>query len=159
MIVVKLLGGMGNQFFQRAYGFALECRGYEVAFDKSALVEGTHREYSLEEYFDLQFKEPIGRIIYEKSLRFDPQMLEPPYEATMVGYWQSEKYFEAQSDRIRSKFNHHWMQKPLQSPAKEIGAEICESNSVFIHVRRQDYVNLQHFTGCPAWTTTPPPWN
>ena len=150
MIVVKLLGGLGNQLFQRAYGLALESRGYDVAFDTSALVEGTHREYSLEEYFDLQLKSPVGQTIYEKSLRFDPQMLVPPDDSTLVGYWQSEKYVGDQADCLRHKFNRHWMFKPLQPHAKEINAEIYKSNSVFIHVRRQDYVSLQHFHGMPT---------
>ncbi len=50
MITVKLLGGLGNQMFQAAYALALESKGYAVHLDRSALVEGTHREYSLD-YF------------------------------------------------------------------------------------------------------------
>ena len=56
MIVVSLLGGLGNQLFQWAYGQALISRGYEVNFNRNSLVEYTHREYSLEEYFDLEMK-------------------------------------------------------------------------------------------------------
>lgn len=150
MIVVRLLGGMGNQLFQRAYGMALSARGYEVSFDKSALIEGTHREYSLEEYFDLPLKDSIGQCIYEKSLAFDVDKLYPADNTTLVGYWQSEKYFIEQADRLRSRFNNHWMHKPLQPLEKEVWGEIYKSNSVFMHVRRQDYVGLQHFHGMPT---------
>lgn len=150
MIVLKLLGGLGNQLFCCAFGLALTRLGYEVAFDKSELVEGTHREYSLGEYFDLEFKEISDHVIYEKSLRFDSQMLEPPDGSTLVGYWQSEAYVGDQADWLRNRFNAYWMAKPLLSPADEIYQEIYKSNSVFIHVRRQDYVGLQHFHGMPT---------
>jgi hypothetical protein len=150
MIVIKLLGGLGNQLFQRAYGFALSSRGYHVAFDRSGLIEGTHREYSLEEYADLEFKEPLVKHVYEKSLRFDSAMVWPADNTTLVGYWQSEKYFEDQADRLRSRFNSLWMAKPVPFHKKEIAEEIYRSNSVFVHVRRQDYVGLQHFHGMPS---------
>ena len=35
MIIVKVLGGLGNQMFQYAYAKALEIRGFDVKLDLS----------------------------------------------------------------------------------------------------------------------------
>lgn len=150
MIVIKLLGGLGNQLFAWAYGQALQSRGYEVAFNRDALVEGTHREYSLGEYFDLPNHPVTDRIVTEKSMMFDPAYLDPPDGSTIVGYFQTEKYFKSLADQIRYGFNFHWMKKRLTGVAAEISNQIYLSNSIFMHVRRQDYVGLQHYHGLPT---------
>src|ERR1700686_2310415 len=93
MITVRLLGGLGNTLFQYAYGLALREMGYEVQYDRSSLVEGTHREYSLG-YFGIEAAtERSGPFFYESSLRYNKANLSPVDPSTMVGYWQSEKYF------------------------------------------------------------------
>jgi hypothetical protein len=150
MIVVSLLGGLGNQLFQWAYGQALISRGYEVNFNRNSLVEYTHREYSLGEYFDLPNCPVIDNFMTEKCMKFDPAFLAPPENTTVVGYFQTEKYFENLATQIRYGFNFHWMKKRLTGVAAEISKEIYQSNSVFLHVRRQDYVGLQHFHGMPT---------
>ena len=150
MIVIKLLGGLCNQLFQWAYGQALQARGYEVAFNRDALVEGTYREYSLGEYFDLPNHPVTGSTVTEKSLMFNPEYLDPPDGSTVCGYFQNEKYFRSLSDQIRHGFNFHWMKNRLTGTAAEISNQIYLSNSVFMHVRRQDYIGLQHFHGMPT---------
>jgi hypothetical protein len=148
MIVIRLLGGLGNTLFQRAYGLALETRGYEVAFDKSALVEGTHREYSLGA-FDVPVifakPSPYGKTFYERSLRFDQKMLDLPDDCTVVGYFQTEKYFSYMQTSVREHFN---ITCTVSQHALDI-RQSMNSNSVFLHVRRQDYVGLQHYHGMP----------
>src|SRR6202030_3632130 len=42
---------------------------------------------------------------------------------------------------------YRWMTEPLNERAGEIEKEIFSSQSVFMHIRRQDYVGLQHFHG------------
>jgi len=88
MIVVKLLGGLGNQLFQWAYGQALQSRGYEIAFNRDALVEGTHREYSLGEYFDLPNHSVTDQVITEKSMMFDPSYLDPRMAVRLWGIFR-----------------------------------------------------------------------
>src|SRR5579859_774010 len=136
MITVKLLGGLGNQMFQAAYALALEERGYQVQLDKSSLIAGTHREYSLG-YFGIKAGSESGaRQVYETGMRYNPSYLEPTEDVTMVGYWQSEKYFENMADKIRKKF--------------DLGFRVQYANTIALHVRRKDYVNLQHFHGMPS---------
>lgn len=133
-VTVKLLGGLGNQMFQLAFGRALESRGYEVGYNADALVEGTHREYSLGRFADLSFGSLEGPTISEKDATFDIESLSPPNPSTMLGYWQSEKYFQNIKEDIRRLFSSE-PPRPLQP------------NTIAVHVRRQDYVNLQHFHG------------
>jgi len=151
MIVVKLLGGMGNQLFQWAFGQALRHRGNHVAYAKNSLIENTHREYSLG-FLDpfLPLSLPKGDLVREKSHIFDPDLLWVRDGVTVEAYAQSEQYFQEISHDIRSKFNYVWMQNPLTGYAREIEQEIYKSRSVFIHVRRKDYVTLQNYHGMPG---------
>lgn len=149
MIVVKLLGGMGNQLFQYVYGQALAHRGYDVAYSRDSLIEGTHREYSLG-FLNPFLSSPKGELVREKSHIFDPDMLWVPDHTTVEGYFQCERYFQEIAHDIRSKFQHVWQQNPLFGYAGELEQEIWGSRSVFLHVRRKDYVTLQNYHGLPG---------
>lgn len=150
-VVVRLKGGMCNTIFQWAYGRALSHRGRDVFYDRSSLIEGTHREYSLG-FLDpfLPVTLPKGELVREKSHIFDPEMLWVRDHTTVEGYFQSEQYFQEISYDIRCKFNHTWMQNPLTGYAQEVWQEIYKSRSVFIHVRRKDYVTLLNYHGLPG---------
>jgi hypothetical protein len=140
MITVRLLGGLGNQLFQAAFAMSLQDRGYHVQLDRSYLIEGTHREYSLG-YFGilsagLKAKgKTVGKDVYENGLRYNPSYLYPEDPCTMIGYWQSEAYFTKIQDKVRAAFKF-----PERSRLPYIAA----------HVRRQDYVGLEHFHGMPG---------
>lgn len=151
MVTVKLLGGLGNQLFQFAYGLALKAKGYEVQFDKDALIERTHREYSLDG-FDVRLGDEGGPRITEQSLKFNSEYLRPKDSATMVGYWQTEKYFEDIAPQVRQSIETGLRSK-LNRPTSEfyiLREAITRYESIGVHVRRQDYVNLQAFHGMPT---------
>ena len=65
-------------------------------------------------------------------------MLQPPPTCTIVGYWQSEKYFADIADIVRKTFA---LTRPLLHHP---------SPSIALHVRRQDYTVLQNFHGLPS---------
>lgn len=146
MIIVRLLGGMGNQLFQYAYGQALRHRGHDVAYSRESLIEGTHREYSLD-FLSPFLSPPKGELVREKSHIFDPEMLWVPDHTTVEGYFQCEQYFQEVAHDIRSRFYHIWDQNPLTGYAFEVQQEVFSHNSVSIHVRRKDYVALQNYHG------------
>ena len=140
MITILLRGGLGNQLFQRAYGLALEHRGYQVVFNKSLLIEGTHREYSLGIFGDLKMGEVQNPVICEldDNILYKPDMLRPPDSRSIVGNWQSEKYFADIADKVRKAFIFPRPMLRHNSP------------TIALHIRRQDYVGLQHFHGLPT---------
>lgn len=149
MITVKLLGGLGNQMFQRAFGIALEARGYEVEYNKTALIPGTHREYSLDGFRGtVKLNErAFPNNIYEDGMRFNPAMLSPEDGGMMVGYWQTERYFEGVEEQVRNAFVPR---APFSDYAYSILQDIKRGDSLSLHVRRQDYVGLEHFHGMPT---------
>lgn len=149
MITIRLLGGLGNQMFQYAYGLSLKAKGYDVAYDRSHLVPGTHREYSLDG-FDMPVDlAPVTwqPIIYEAGLRYSELYANPPETCTLVGYWQSEQYFKNAIPQVLQAFKF----KSLSPYALGLLEEIKQAcgEPTFLHVRRKDYVDLQHFHGMP----------
>lgn len=154
-VTVKLMGGLGNQLFQRAFGDSLCSRCYNVRYDKSALIEGTHREYSLGYFGDpissdrQDFVVGAPPFVIEKSLAFDESYLEPPDGSTLVGYWQNEKYI---SPEFRSFFMDIWNRSSMTGVAQRYWKEgiYPNANTVSLHVRRKDYLELQHFHGMPS---------
>ena len=53
------------------------------------------------------------------------------------GYWQSERYFGDNADKIRAEFT---FKIPFSKTNNEIAAHILQLNAISLHVRRGDYV-------------------
>ena len=137
MVVVKLCGGTGNQFFQYAFGKALKAIGNEVRFDRSYFDTDTSRAYTLDRWnTDVPLSAPRGETITEGTLLYRPEILKKyNQDVTLSGYWQCEKYFKDIVPQIRQDFTlRHWPSEKSQIVANKI----CNSNSVFLHVRRTD---------------------
>lgn len=148
MVTIKLMGGLGNTLFQWALGRTLQAKGRDVYYDTTAYQNNAHRQYWLAPFDDLRFNnEPNRDEIYEGSHVFNPDFLTPREGSKLIGYWQSEQYFSHIADELRGHINYHWMNNPLTGYAREIEKDICRNESVFLHVRRQDYVGLQHYHG------------
>src|SRR5467141_2669942 len=129
MIVVRLSGGLGNQMFQFAAGYALSLRlGVECRVDVSAF-QRTNRRYELGCFAgapnitkdsDLPLASRLARwgitgsvavkrgsmlrrthIFQEKSaFVFDREFLSSGHNSYIVGYFQSETYIESASGDI-----------------------------------------------------------
>jgi len=139
MIVVKLMGGMGNQLFQYAFGRSMEARGREVYFDRDPVDHDPKRNYCLNKFgLNIQFSRPIGHTFREKNTYFDPGVFSLD-NCTFDGYWQSEKYFECVAPFLRKELTKAHIFS-------------IEENSAFVHVRRGDNVydsKSVAFHGCP----------
>ena len=143
MITVRLMGGLGNQMFQAAFGMALQARGKNVQLDKTMLTE-PNREYALEFFKVFPLGLPEEPYIREIGVPFNKGMLQSPDPSTLVGYWQSEKYFTDIASEVRRVFST----TPDQSRiSQDYAQQIHRSISIAVHVRRQDYVGLQHYHG------------
>lgn len=77
-------------------------------------------------------------VIQEKTVDFDPEILQISNSAYLSGYWQSEKYFKDIEDIIRKEFT---VITPPESKNIKIANEIREAEAVSIHVRRGDYIS------------------
>jgi hypothetical protein len=141
---VKLMGGLGNQMFQYAFGLSLsKAIGAYLLFDRSYFDVAPQHQYSLDGFglrlnFDLRDVRPSRSTVYvEQGLPYDPRTLSAPANTSFIGYWQTERYFDV--DAVRKAFGTVVGNPVAATSAMEkvIGNE---PNSTFIHVRRGDYL-------------------
>ena len=63
MVIVKIIGGLGNQMFQYAYAKALQQKGYEVKIDISAFeTYKLHGGYQLDKY-NIDLANNLGNLV------------------------------------------------------------------------------------------------
>jgi hypothetical protein len=164
MVIVQIIGGLGNQMFQYAFYKSLQDKGIKVYADLSDFEQYTlHNGYELERIFNLKVKKPskfllnlfrpnqskwifrkLKRILnLKKAYRVEEN--EFCFDASFLsnknhyysGYWQSEGYFLNIADKIRYDF------KFPEIPGTEnqtVLQQIINTESVAIHVRRGDYL-------------------
>ncbi|MFA5531524.1 MAG: alpha-1,2-fucosyltransferase [Thiohalomonadaceae bacterium] len=76
-------------------------------------------------------------VVQERSVDFDPEILEVSSSTYLIGYWQSEKYFKEIEEIIRNEFT---VITPPDPENARIAYEIKETEAICIHVRRGDYI-------------------
>jgi hypothetical protein len=168
MIISQLSGGLGNQLFQYAYGysralelgveFKIDLSFYETyewhtfslnPFNISAKIANTE-EISFIKSLDHRFQNKIMRklnlvnphCINEKNLLFNPKYLSINKQSYVTGYWQSEKYF---LDNLKNIFNEFSIKiLPTKKNQELINDIISEKESVSLHIRRGNYVDIEH---------------
>lgn len=153
-----LAGGLGNQMFQYAAGRALSLRrACPLQLDVSLLARPSHvtsRPYQLDGFIlDAELVSSYRHAGIERlralmglappvwrhtAFRFDPTVLDLPGYVRLLGFWQSEKYFEDCADVIRGDFA---FREPPRGENAAVADEISASNAVSVHVRRGDYVS------------------
>lgn len=139
------LGRLGNQMFQYASlrGIAAR-RGYDFGIPPSDF-NNEWSSHQLFEVFDLPFlpKQNIkyldmgqAPVVQEKHFHFDEVLLNQcPNDVSLLGYFQSEKYFKHIEDSIKEDFT---FRSHILEPCKEIFESF--DNPVSLHVRRTDYL-------------------
>lgn len=167
MIVVKLMGGLGNQMFQYACGRALAIKhGVELKLDHSFLEDRkrgdkfTYRDYELnafgidrkasqEELNKIKFMSKLANVF---GVPWGYKVIEEnnPYEATtkfpnysnlyLSGYFQSEAYFLTIEQTVRDDFTFVQPKNEYQYLIDHIGRL---ANPVGLLIRRDDYVSLK----------------
>ncbi|QTD37470.1 alpha-1,2-fucosyltransferase [Polaribacter batillariae] len=150
MIIVRILGGLGNQMFQYAYAKALEQQGCTVKLDVSAFKKyKLHGGYHLDKYkIDLKyasnFTNLMSKITFfqhkkEKSLLFDASLKSLKGNKYVKGYFQTEKYFSEIRTILLEQFT---IIDELSTSTKNYKKQILEANtSCSLHIRRGDYVS------------------
>lgn len=165
LIILQLIGGLGNQMFQYAFAKALFNHGYDIKLDISAFeTYHLHGGFGLDHYdisipiaskeevapckmnfftkLKRKLKIPNKKILEEKTLRFQNDLLSPPDSTYIHGYFQSEKYFKEIRADIIQDFT---LTTPLSLYSESIKEKVQGSiNSASIHIRRGDYVSNAH---------------
>lgn len=148
MITTRLVGGLGNQLFQWACGRNLQkLYGHKLQYDDH--IELSNRKRDIYRFMKLNLENPdlvkdtgdysqfvrvVDSFSYDNFKSIDFSDLSTIYY--LDGYWQGEKYFQEVADQVRYEL------QPSQDFIEEY--KIPE-DSLSIHVRRTDYLNLQDY--------------
>lgn len=156
MIIVKFMGGMGNQMFQYAFAKSIsDSYGIELRLDKSFLQRRdlapnfVYRDYDLD-IFNITAIEDVKTTDYvqinEPHFHYSQQvsdsiknLISLKKNILLNGYWQSPKYFKNKDELIKKEFcfKNKINQKEKYS---NLLSDIQSSESVMINVRRTDYL-------------------
>lgn len=163
-VYVRLLGGLGNQLFQYSMGRALaDAKQTELVLDpRFILRKGSMSGLPLDEFAiraryltDLEtayFKEPIWKLsralrrqinpwlgyYHETKHSFDAAVSTQTNKIMLSGFWQSERYFVNQGDKLRRDLV---LKNPLPPEAAQMAAKMQRGVSLAMHVRRGDYLS------------------
>jgi hypothetical protein len=170
MIVVKLMGGFGNQLFQYAAGRALAlARSEDLLLDLSFLNADPRGAYT-KRAFELDQVKYIAQLATENDLKnfavsgfldralnkaglkshkvfnetqmsYSPAFEKLPKNVLLNGYWQSEKYFSKIRKELLLEISPLY---EFTDNGKALIQKISNGKSVSVHVRRGDYVDLQN---------------
>ena len=139
MIGVNLVGGLGNYLFQisAAYSFALDNNDDLVVDEKRSIkVHNGISNYKNNIFRNLNFGQPILDKVYSEPFFHYKEI---PYQPSMQlsGYFQSEKYFVKNREKILELFSiDEYNQEIIDRKYNHINF----TNSCSLHVRRGDYL-------------------
>lgn len=176
MIIVRLMGGLGNQMFQYAAGKHLAmARGVKMKLDIGFYERDDSRSYALDAFSiseEIASRSEIRHLRYggkpwwrlqsrkarqaakdlspthimEKQDYFNKNVLSTGDDAYLDGYWQSERYFYDISEQLRDAFTL----KKVSENALEMVKRINSLQSVSVHVRRGDYTSDKKASKVPG---------
>ena len=145
MVSVKLIGGLGNQMFQFAYGINLSLK-----FNTKLYLDTSFYNYQGDlkrEFLLNKFNYPLNMNLLEiQHLPFIRLIDNFEYydikddNYYLDGYWQSEKFFGNYSHIIRDIYY------PSENIINKLYTKYSELklNSASLHIRRTDYLNSQN---------------
>lgn len=161
-MIVRLSGGLGNQFFQYAFGRAYaEKTGEELSLDTWSFYRDKLRNYELDNYNIKKGKKRFWRRVFcnivwelkthightgrlEKLVKMECekenfllQEIETK-DAYAVGYWHNVQYLKKIQDMLVEEF--HYIGE-LTTTQRTLIAEMQKEKAVAMHIRRGDYLS------------------
>ena len=166
-VIVKLVGGLGNQMFQYAAARAVASRlGANLKFDLSWFGTDPDRQFALmpfnicvqslssdsphaltgdmfslfaRRFYDfLGLKKGDSPVFIEHSFHYDSKIEQVSTPVFLEGYFQSQKYFYSVRDEIARDFT---LRGSPSSRAQTMLAAISQCDAICLHIRRGDYVS------------------
>lgn len=171
MIIVKVMGGLGNQLFQYALYRQFQENGREAYLDVSwyYMNRGADRKYQLDIFntkiLECSQKQKYALANNDKNIfgvawhrlfgnrgshiveidlgRFNPAILKLQ-NGYLDGYWQSEGYFKGIAGLLWEEVT---LKNAFDKKNENMLGDIERTNSVAIHVRRGDYLKVHEMYG------------
>jgi Glycosyl transferase family 11 len=171
MIIIRIIGGLGNQLFQYAAARCLaEMRGTEVKLDVTGFQDYQLRNFDLKELHtkssiatqqEVNELKPNGRLqriqsyitpynkrkFYKQPFfHFDPHFHQLGNKVYLQGFFQSERYFASIQFLLRKELQ---VKEEHLSGVQNLVTTLQTKNSVALHIRRGDYKNEEalHYHG------------
>jgi hypothetical protein len=168
MIRVVMLGRLGNNLFQYAFGRALAERHGGAPLElnaswfnhrtwpyvaplarlpgfRSGKARLTRRASfgarALKKLNGRHYWEYLGKpILREREMNhsFDATLLDAPSDCVVFGYFQSPRYFQSIEPQLREELSLDAL--GLETGHAALVQELCKPHAVAVHVRRTDYV-------------------
>lgn len=145
MNVVRLMGGVGNQFFQYAFAEVLRRNGKEVLFESTWFQKPRKefRPFRLGSYnTDITLSNDFNKLrrISDDGKKDCYLIYDNCY---FYGYWQYLQWYESLQDHFKEVFT---LKECLKSDTyKEWADKIEATNGFGIHIRRGDYLKTDWF--------------
>jgi hypothetical protein len=142
-----LIGGIGNNLFQIAAGYALSLNHKRDYICSTKEIHHTHNPLTCYRNNILRnikfFDDSLPFEMYQE-INFEYKEINPTHNNLKIyGYFQSEKYFENYKNEIIDLFKIDDDTKiKLYEKYNDI---INNENTCSVHIRRGDYVNLQNY--------------
>ncbi|MGI9461757.1 MAG: alpha-1,2-fucosyltransferase [Alphaproteobacteria bacterium] len=148
-ITTLLMGGIANQLFQYAAGRVLAKKYNSQLIVNTSFLHNksdaiTRRPYALDDFAlkidKVENVKPSDKdnIITEEKLSSPSSFLKSPPDSFLIGYWQGCYYIEKIKDELLETIKPA---KPLSKKSQAHLVMIKQSPSVFLHIRRGDYVH------------------
>ncbi|TAE34046.1 MAG: alpha-1,2-fucosyltransferase [Cytophagales bacterium] len=160
MVIVSLMGGLGNQLFQYAFGLRLASDwNTDLQLNQFLLSSRwlakfrnyTPRSFELD-VFGIEQPSVSPTPLIKAVLRADSMLLrespdsalspipitQPANQVFCMGYWQSERYFKDVDKVVRERMQ--FKKAPSKETYKLVDKIQQTTQSVFLHVRRGDYI-------------------
>lgn len=168
MIIIHVMGGLGNQLYQYAMYEKLQSLGKEVKLDLYAYTDAAKdekewRRLELTRFEQLDFKictqeertafldndmhwkERIRRKLLGRRnctvtevKSYMPELFEMD-DVYLYGYWNCERYYEDRIAQLQSKLIFPKSDKEDNRHAME---EMAACSSIAVHIRRKDYLTV-----------------
>lgn len=147
MNVVKVMGGLGNQFFEYALYRSLEKygkAGIDISFYGS---KDNHTAHFLPREFGLyRFNTVFELADYDlNTTEITEEMYDPNKDyqnCNFWGFWQRAKYIENAKNRKKILEELTLKDEYITDEMKQLAEEMSNCNSVAVHIRRTDYLNF-----------------
>lgn len=164
-IIIDMKGGLGNQLFEYAFGYAISREsGGKLWLDTSNEDAGLRPQFILDNFnvsYNKRISYPIikstemekfkiNKIIKKVNIgiftkryggisptTYEKDLQKIHKDTYFSGYWQSEKYFKKYEKDIKKAFE---IKRNLSPKAKEIMMKIERENGIGCHIRRGDYL-------------------
>lgn len=169
MLIIRVMGGLGNQLFQYALYELLLQKGKEVCLDISHYSEeegkGDKRPLDLLLFEGIEFRSCTNkekyryldekdaffakvrrkffysyRHVIEEKCQYMPEIFDLS-EGYLEGYWNSERY-SGQLEKVLWKKLR--FPAPVEKRNRELAEKLLQQDSVSIHIRRGDYLEPQN---------------